>query len=63
MVGAEDGEKDSPLIELEELLTDFNPEESFIDRMLLYQITGRELNECMSQWRRHPQPADDFYLT
>ena len=63
MAQAEDGDKDSPPIELDELLRDFNPEESFIDRMLLYQVTGRELNQCMSQWRRNPHPpVDDFYL-
>ena len=33
---------DEPLIELEELLSEFSPEESYIDRMILYHITGIE---------------------
>ena len=50
------------LIEVDELLREFRPEESLIDRMLLYQITGRELDECMVNWRessnnRHYQEA------
>ena len=48
MARAQNGNENSPPIEINELLRDFKPEESFIDRMLLYQITGRELNECMS---------------
>lgn len=39
-------------MQVDELLKDFQPEESLIDRMLLYQITGKELDECMLNWRR-----------
>ena len=48
MARAQNGDQDPQPIEIDELLREFKPEESFIDRMLLYQITGRELNECMS---------------
>ena len=54
VAGAEN--EDEPL-ELDELLREFSPEESVIDRMLLYHITGRELDECMSKWRRDQQPS------
>ena len=44
-----DNEKQVPL---EELIEGFHPEENDIDAKLLYFITGRELNDCMIEWRR-----------
>ena len=35
---------DGDIVELSELLENFKPEQNHIDRMLLYQITGRELD-------------------
>ena len=43
---------DGDIVELSELLENFKPENNLIDRMLLYQITGRELDQCMQNWRR-----------
>ena len=30
---------------------------NLVDDMLLYQITGREIVNCMEKWRRRSQPA------
>ena len=35
---------DGDIVELTELLENFKPEQNHIDRMLLYQITGKELD-------------------
>ena len=37
---------------MNELLDKFCPESEFIDRMILYQITGEEMENCMSDWRQ-----------
>ena len=40
------------LAKLTRLLREFNPQESKIDRLLLYQITGTELDDCMNPWKK-----------
>ena len=41
------------MMERSELLKDFNPGEgNRIDSMLLYLITGREIDSCMKDWRK-----------
>jgi len=37
--------KKSSIPNINKLLEDFNPEENFIDRRILYEITGRKTNE------------------
>ena len=37
---------------LEELIEGFHPEENDVDSKLLCFITGREVNDCMIEWRR-----------
>ena len=54
VAGAEN--EDEPM-DLDEPPREFCPETSLIDRMLFYHITGRELDECMSKWRRDPLPS------
>ena len=58
---------DGDIVELSELLENFKPEQNHIDRMLLYQITGKELDQCMQNWRKPQYEAfdrnDDFSLT
>ena len=39
------------LAKLNGLLREFNPQESKIDRLLLYQITGTEIDDCMNPWK------------
>ena len=47
------GDKNTEVMELSELLGDFNPGEgNQIDSMLLYLITGREIDSCMRDWRK-----------
>ena len=35
---------------IEELMTNFNPEDDMIDQKLLYFLTGRERKGCMGDW-------------
>ena len=58
-------------MELEELLEEFCPggeegigessgSNNLVDAMLLYQITGREVDNCMSKWQRREQTTTVF---
>ena len=47
------GDVNDEVLELEELLGDFHPGRgNQIDSMLLFLITGREIDQCMKNWRK-----------
>ena len=49
-------------LELDELMADFNPYDDRIDKILLYMLTGRNLDNVMKDWIREddPGPILDF---
>ena len=60
------GEEIADEMELEELLEEFCPggeegigessgSSNLVNAMILYQITGREVDNCMSRWQRRVQ--------
>ena len=50
------------VMEILELLRHFNPGEgNRIDSMLLYEITGREIDSCMKDWKKDSFGAAEWY--
>ena len=49
-------------LELNELMADFNPYDDRIDKIILFMLTGRNLDNVMKDWIREDDtgPALDF---
>lgn len=51
---------DDAELDLEELMRNFNPNDNHTDKVLLYMLTGRNLDNAMEDWLDECNNASDF---